>query len=158
MLMPRDRDAWTGSFGITWPAAPWARGKLDARKAEADAEIEAARARQRAAENRVRLAVQEAYVRVQTAQQRAELLETTVVPQSGHTLEVSRVAYQTDRVDFLAVIDNQRTLLDAQLAYYRALSDRDQAVADLERAIGTDVTRPDAVVPTPSPAPSREGR
>ena len=39
-----------------------------------------------------------------------------VIPQSQQTLEVSRVAYQTDRVDFLALIDNQRTVLDARVA------------------------------------------
>lgn len=144
MLMPRDMDAWTATVGITWPRAPWARGRLDARKAEATAEIQAARARQRVAENAVRLAVQQAYVRVKAAEQRAALLRTTVVPQSRQTLEVSRSAYQTDRVDFLALLDNQRMLLDAQLNYYRALSDLEQALADLERAVGVDI-RPDMI-------------
>ncbi len=139
MLMPRDRDAWTASIGITWPGAPWARGRLDARVAEARAEIEAAAARQRAVESAIRLVVQEAYVRAESAARRAALLRTSIVPQSEQTLEVSRIAYQTDRVDFLALIDNQRVLLDAQLAYYRALSDLEQAMADLERAVGTEL-------------------
>jgi outer membrane protein TolC len=54
-------------------------------------------------------------------------------------MEVSRVAYQTDRVDFQALIDNQRVLLDVNLEYFRALSDFTQALADLERAIGADL-------------------
>jgi outer membrane protein TolC len=90
-------------------------------------------------ENAVRLAVQEAYVRAKSAQDRAVLLRTTIKPQSQQTLEVSRVAYQTDRVDFQALIDNQRVLLDVNLDYFRALSDFTQALADLERAVGTDV-------------------
>ncbi|MBI2829257.1 MAG: TolC family protein [Acidobacteria bacterium] len=139
MLMPRDRDSWTASVGITWPTAPWARGRLDARVAEATADIEAARARERAVESAIRLAVQDAYVRVQSAAQRAALLRTSIVPQSEQTLEVSRVAYQADRVDFLALIDNQRVLLDVQLAYYGAVSDLEQAIADLERAVGTQL-------------------
>jgi cobalt-zinc-cadmium efflux system outer membrane protein len=139
MLMPRDRDAWTANVGITWPNAPWSRGRLDARVAEARAEIDAAAARQRAVENAIRFAVQESYVRVQSAAQRAALLRTTILPQSEQTLEVSRIAYQTDRVDFLALIDNQRVLLDAQLAYYRAISDLEQAIADLERAVGSEL-------------------
>jgi outer membrane protein TolC len=138
-LMPRDRDSWSASVGITWPNAPWSRGRLDARVAEAGADIEAARARERAVENAIRYAVQEAYVRVQSAARRAALLRTSIVPQSEQTLEVSRVAYQADRVDFLALIDNQRVLLDVQLAYYRAVSDLEQAIADLERAVGTDL-------------------
>ncbi|MGE3511872.1 MAG: TolC family protein [Vicinamibacterales bacterium] len=138
-LMPRDRDSWTASVGITWPAAPWARGRLDARAAEATADIQALHAQERAVENAIRFAVQEAYVRVQAAAQRAALLRTSIVPQSEQTLEVSRVAYQADRVEFLALIDNQRVLLDVQLAYYRAVSDLEQAIADLERAVGTDL-------------------
>jgi outer membrane protein TolC len=140
MLLPRERDAWTGSIGITWPTAPWARGKLDAQRAEMTSQVEAARAKQRAALNGIRLAVQEAYIRVKTAEQRAALARTTVIPQATQTLEASRVAYQTDRVDFLALIDNQRTLLQSQLSYYRALSDLAQARADLERAVGADLT------------------
>lgn len=140
MLMPQGRDAWMGKVGITWPNAPWSRGRLNAQRAEATAEIAAASARVRAVETQLRLAVQQAYVRVKSAEQRAALLRTTVVPQSQQTLEVSRVAYQTDRVDFLAIIDNERVRLDAQLDYYRALSDLEQALAELERAIGTDIT------------------
>jgi len=139
MLMPRMTDAWMGRVGITWPRAPWSRGKIDARVAEHTAAIQAAKARVQAMENMVRLAVQEAYVRAKSAQDRAALLRTTVVPQSQQTLEVSRVAYQTDRVDFQALIDNERVLLDAQLDYFRALSDFTQALADLERAVGNDL-------------------
>src|SRR2546428_517627 len=140
MLQPNQTDAWLGKVAVTWPRAPWSRGRIDARVAEATAAVETAKARQRAMENALRLAVQEAYVRVKAAEQRAALLKTTILPQSQQTLEVSRVAYQTDRVDFLALLDNERTLLNAQLDYYRAVSDFDQALADLERAIGTEIS------------------
>ena len=139
LLMPNQTDAVLARVGITWPNAPWSRGKIDARIAEQTAAVDAAKARESAMENRVRLAVQEAYVRAKSAQARAALLRTTILPQSRQTLEVSRVAYQTDRVDFQSVLDNERMLLDAQLAYFRALSDFTQAVGDLERAVGTDL-------------------
>lgn len=139
MLMPRMTDAWMGRVGITWPKAPWSRGKIDARVAEQTAAVQAAKARTQVLENMVRLAVQEAYVRATAAQERAVLLRTTIKPQSQQTLEVSRVAYQTDRVDFQALIDNQRVLLDVNLDYFRALSDFTQALADLERAVGIDL-------------------
>jgi outer membrane protein TolC len=132
-------DAWMGRVGITWPKAPWSRGKIDARVAEHTGAIQAVKARTQAMENMVRLAVQDAYVRAKSAQDRAALLRTTIKPQSQQTLEVSRVAYQSDRVDFQALIDNQRVLLDVNLDYFRALSDFTQALADLERAVGTDL-------------------
>ena len=141
MLMPREAGAWTASAGMTWPNAPWSRGKLNAQKAEATANVDAATAQVRVVERQIRQAVHEAYVRVQGAGQRASLLRTTILPQSEQTLEVSRIAYQTDRVDFLALIDNQRALLDAQLNYYQALSDRELALADLSRAVGVEIPR-----------------
>jgi cobalt-zinc-cadmium efflux system outer membrane protein len=140
MLAPRDRDAWMGTFGITWPTAPWSRGKLDAQRAEASAQVDAARARQHATATRIRLAVLDAYVRVKTAEQRVALLRASVIPQSEQTLESSRIAYQSNRVDFLSLIENQRTLLESRLNYYRALSDLAQARADLERATGVEIT------------------
>jgi hypothetical protein len=42
-------------------------------------------------------------------------------------------------VDFQALIDNERVLLDVNLDYFRALSDFTQALADLERAVGADL-------------------
>jgi len=135
---------------MTWPNAPWSRGRLDAQKAETTANVDAAAAHVRVVERQIRQAVHEAYVRVQAAGQRAALLRTTILPQSEQTLEVSRVAYQADRLDFLALIDSQRTLLDARLSYFRALSDRELALADLSRAIGADI--PDVT----SPPPTRE--
>jgi outer membrane protein TolC len=139
MLVPRMSDAWTARLAITWPKAPWSRGKIDARVAAQTAAVQTAKARTQTMENAVRLAVQEAYIRAKSAQDRAALLRTTIKPQSQHTLEVSRVAYQTDRVDFQSLIDNERVLLDVNLDYFRALSDFAQALADLERAVGTEL-------------------
>jgi outer membrane protein TolC len=139
LLMPHQTDAWLARVGITWPSAPWSRGKISAHVTEQIAASETAKARARATQNMVRLAVQEAYVHARSAQERAALLRTTILPQAQQTLDVSRIAYQTDRVDFQTVMDNQRMLLEAQLGYVRALSDFEQATADLERAIGADL-------------------
>lgn len=140
MLMPRHGDAWMATIGVTWPTSPWSRGRLDAERAEATAEIAAARARVAATENALRLAVQQACVRARSAEQRAAMLRTTIVPQSEQALEVSRAAYQTGRLDVLAVIENERLRLAAHLDYYRALSDMERALADLERTVGTEIT------------------
>jgi outer membrane protein TolC len=140
--MPREAGAWTASIGMTWPNAPWSRGRFDAQKAEAAAGIEAASAQVRAVERQIREAVHEAYIRAQTATQRASLLQSTILPQSEHVLEVSRVAYQSGRADFLSLIDGERALLAARLNYYQALSNRELALADLSRAVGIEIPQP----------------
>jgi len=136
MLQPHQTDAWLGKVSVTWPGAPWSKAVIDARAAEATATTKAVEADTAAAEVRIRLAVSDAYARVKAAEARAALLRTTLLPQSRQTLDGSRVAYQADRLDFLAVIENERTLLDAQLAYERGLTEWRRAMTDLEQAVG----------------------
>lgn len=136
MLQPRQTDAWMARLSVTWPGAPWSRGAITARTAEATAAVTAAQADVAADAVRVREAIADAYVRVKGAEQRAALLRTTLVPQSRQALEASRIAYEADRLDFLAVLENERALLDAQLTYDRVLSDWRSAMTDLERAVG----------------------
>ena len=31
LVMPNQTDAWLGKVGVTWPSAPWSRGRIDAR-------------------------------------------------------------------------------------------------------------------------------
>jgi outer membrane protein TolC len=153
MLLPNDTDGVLAKVGVTWPNAPWSRGRIDARVAEQSAAATAARSRERAMENTVRLAVQEAYVRVQAAQERALLTRTTILPQAQQGFEVSRAAYQADRGDFQSVLDAERSLLDTRLDFFRTLADFSQALADLERAVGIELP-----AGTIQPVASSEGR
>jgi outer membrane protein, heavy metal efflux system len=142
MLMPRMTDAWTASVGINWPNAPWARSGATARIAEAAAAVSAAVARRAAIENELRGALQQAYVRVAAAERQAALLETTLLPQARQALDASRIAYQGDRVEFQAVLDSERTLVEMELARVQAQVDLLLAWSDLERATGTSLRGP----------------
>ena len=140
MLMPGDAGAFTAGVGITWNNAPWARGRNVLAEDEARLRVAAAKAGYDSAVNALRLMVQEAVIRVESAASRAALLRTSLVPQSTQALDISRIGYQTDRGELLTIIDNQRMLAAARLGYYRALADLEQARADLERAIGSTAT------------------
>jgi outer membrane protein, heavy metal efflux system len=150
MVMPGEGDTWTAQVAITWPRAPWARRGIDARVAEARQAVAAARARYAAIENEILLAVQEAYVRVKTAERRITLLRTSIVPQVEQTFAVLRAAYQADRTELLSVLDIQRLLLETSLDHVQASATFSGAVAELARAVGTDL---DAhIVPTTPPS------
>jgi outer membrane protein TolC len=141
-LMPRSAGAWTATVGMTWPNAPWSRRRLDAAKAEAIAEIAAAKARQQVVVAAIGSAIQDAYIRATAARTRASMLRDSVIPQMQQLLDGARLAYQSERGDVAAVVEVQRMLLDAQLDYFRALSDQQQARADLERGVGADLPTP----------------
>jgi cobalt-zinc-cadmium efflux system outer membrane protein len=139
MLMPRNRDAWTASISVSWPDAPWSKGRTAAAIAEASADVAAARARYDAAAASLRLMVQEAWVRAAAAAARADLLKGSVLPQANHALEAAQIGYQGDRGGLLSVIESQRAAVDAELDYYGALADVERARADLERAVGVPI-------------------
>lgn len=141
MLMPGEAGAFTAGVGIRWNNAPWSRGRNDLAEQGAGLAVTASRAGYDAAVSNLNLMVQEAYIRVESAAARASLLRTSLVPQSSQALDVSRVGYQSDRGEFLDIIDNQRLLAAARLGYYRALADLEQARADLDRAVGLTASR-----------------
>ncbi len=77
-----------------------------------------------------------AAIRLDTARQRAALIETTVMPHVEHSLEVARVAYATNRGEFTDLIDTERVLLSARMDAIAAQTDVERALSELERAIG----------------------
>jgi outer membrane protein TolC len=154
MVMPHQSDAVLLQGSISWPAAPWSRKKVDLHVEESHARVAAAQARVDALENEARLAVEAAYLRAKTAEQRQALFRTTVLPQSRQTLDLSRISYQTGQGDVLAMLDNERMLLNGELAYYKALTEFQQAIAELERATGAELPA-GSVVDVPTEAVGR---
>jgi outer membrane protein TolC len=136
MVDPRGAGAWTARGAITWPNAPWSRGRLDAAVEAQQRRLGAAIARRDAAAAAIRRGVREAELRVEAARQRVTLLETTVVPHVEHAFDVSQVAYAANRGDFLEVIGGHRALLQARVELQAARAELEVAFATLELAMG----------------------
>jgi len=62
-----------------------------------------------------------------------------LVPKAEELLGASETAYAAETIDFLSLIDAQRTLLDFQLQYERAVTDNQQKLAELEMLAGTQL-------------------
>jgi outer membrane protein, heavy metal efflux system len=127
MLMPGDAGAWTARAGLTWPNAPWARGRLDAAIDAQTKRLAAATARREAAVAGVRRSVREAAVKLAAAERRAQLIEKTVLPHLEHVFELSHTAYTAGTGDFAEVLESRRLLVAAEI-------DRASARADVYRA------------------------
>jgi outer membrane protein TolC len=65
-----------------------------------------------------------------------ELFRDEIIPQASQSVESALVGYQTDKVDFLTLINNQITLFNYDLDYYRVLSDYNKDIASLEFLTG----------------------
>jgi outer membrane protein TolC len=136
MLMPGDAGALTVRGGITWPNAPWSRGRLTSALDTQAKRVEAVKAQRDVVSARVRHAVRAAAIRVAAAERRLRLMQSTVLPQIEHALDVARVAYTGGAGAFIDVLESRRLLLVTQLEYAEARASVDRAFADLESAVG----------------------
>ncbi len=67
------------------------------------------------------------------------LYEDTLIPRAQEMLEASETAYQAGTVDFLSLIDAQRTLLEFKLSYEREYTRNMQKMAALEMLTGKEL-------------------
>lgn len=134
-----DMDAWGG--GVSFSVPIWLGKKQaqearerDHRAASAEKSLEAMRAM-------VRFQVQDAVLKIQTTERRIQLLEKLLLPKAEEALQALIAAYSTSRTDFVSLIESRRTLQDLQLGLEQARTEREQRLADLERATGSLLER-----------------
>lgn len=83
--------------------------------------------------------VEAAYQRWMSARQTIALFRRGVIDQSETNLGVMRQAYTLGELRLLDVLNEQRRLIETELAYIDARTELTEAAADLERTVGTDL-------------------
>ncbi|MFC2088198.1 TolC family protein, partial [Calditrichota bacterium] len=61
----------------------------------------------------------------------SDLYQNGILPQAQQALESAIAAYRTDKVDFITLLNNQLTLLNHEMEYYKILSDHNSNLSDL---------------------------
>ena len=77
------------------------------------------------------------------------LYRDVLVPRAEELLGASEAAYTAGTVDFLSLLDAERTLLDYLLQRERAWTNRRQRLAQLEMLVGADLSRAGAATESP---------
>lgn len=113
--------------------------KYDYRLKEAMASLNSSKSRLDGLKNQVSFELNQAYIKVETARRVIELYETGILPQARLSFESALINYETGKVDFLTLLENQRVLKKTRIEHLRALVDYRVRVADLERVVGEDV-------------------
>jgi outer membrane protein TolC len=131
---PAEHDTFIGVTVPVWSLFKGAGGEWKG----AGKDVEAAEAMYQTQKNEVLLAVHEAHAKVTTAEHAVRTYDTLILPQSNQQVEIALAAYEAGREEFLSLIDAQRTLKNAQMAYYEVKADYEIGLADLRRAIGGD--------------------
>lgn len=133
-LHTRDgQNAWIGSIGINIPL--W-RKKLHAGKAQAQVRLNASRANYHSIRNNTKAMINELYLEIKTLEEQAGLFRKTLLPQAEQSVKASEIGYIAGKVDFLNVLDSERTILQLKTGYQKLITDREKSIARLERIVG----------------------
>lgn len=133
-----DFRGWSVIAGITLPFAPWTLGKASGRVEEATATVNRSASAYRSSRSMVLASVRDLYSRVRSAQQRLRRYRISLLPEARESLRASFTAYQTGKADYLMMIDASRMSIDLSMEALMARMEFEQALAELERAVGDD--------------------
>jgi cobalt-zinc-cadmium efflux system outer membrane protein len=125
------------TFGISLPlrTSRSNQGNVEA----AAARTSGARLHREYLERTIPLEVEAAYQRWTVATSSLETLRNGVINPSTANLAVIREAYKSGQLRLLDVLNEQRRLVDAQLAYIDVQADAARSWAEVQRAIGGDL-------------------
>ena len=115
------------------------RDKLDAGVREARRRLTAQRRKRTDTANNLAAELKMTLYQFRQAGRRAELYRDSLVPRVTQSFHATRKAYAAGKAGFSDFVDTQRTLLEFQLIYQRALTDRATALAKLERLVGQEI-------------------
>lgn len=118
-------------------------GRHAAAVREARASLAGAEAERDAARDRVDREIESATAMFRETRHEAELVADQVVPATERSLAAVRVAYESGRGDFLALLNAVRDLHRARLSLIQATAGTHQAYADLRRALAVDAGGPE---------------
>lgn len=137
--MKEGTDQWAAMIGINIPLAPWAIGKYSGKIEESELNVRSGEQSLLDMQNMVRAEVSESYAKVQSRWQQIDRYQQTILPQAEQSLQSTLAAYQTDKADFLSLLDTYRLVQMFKMEYYMVVGEYFGSLATLERAVGSDI-------------------
>ena len=107
--------------------------------------------------NTTELAIRKHHFGMARARRSIALHRHSLLPQAMQALDAASTAYQTAQVDFVTLLDAERTLLRIQLGEQEALRDYRTHLAELDKALGSVAARKPLVLDDISSPPSEGG-
>jgi len=136
-LKNSEKDEVVVMFGVNLPI--W-RESYKAGQLQAKADMAKASQQKTQTENTLAARAAQVLYEFEDSRRKRELYGDTLAPKAQQLLAASEVAYKAGTVDFLSLIDAQRTLLNFKLLYERAGADNQQRLAELEMLAGAELT------------------
>jgi outer membrane protein TolC len=90
-------------------------------------------------ENTIIARAEQALYDFEDSDRKRKLYGDILIPKAEELLGASETAYKAGTIDFLSFINAQQKLLEFQLHYERAMTDKQQELAKLEMLVGTEL-------------------
>ncbi|MEX1028093.1 MAG: TolC family protein [Candidatus Paceibacterota bacterium] len=148
------RDAYSLTLGVNLPVY---KRKLDAAVNEARFRTAQSSQQYDATWDAIRADIEKLHAVAVEHQRVLEILNTAILQKAEQTFDLSIEAYRVDRIGFQQLIDNYEALLRFRIDRHFRVTSREQAIAQLERALGCAVATSQPVlepVPDELAAPS----
>ena len=116
----------------------WYGSKLNPMVREAAAEQSMAASERDAAIVETRSKVYTMASEIEQSDRMLKLYKEVLIPQANEDVSAGLAAYETGAGDFLTLVESRRTLFDLELNYYKTLSMREKAVAELGAMSGKE--------------------
>ena len=127
-------DFISGMFSISLPIFA---GRKQSKKVEQTRlEINAATEQYNTLKNDIYFEVSDLYTQIEQNSELLPLFAEGIIPQASQSLQSAISGYQVNKVDFLTLLDNQLTLFNYEMDYYRVLSEYRQQISRLEWVVG----------------------
>ena len=115
---------------------PFWFGKYKAEKREAEKRYDAAKQALSDRENMLLAELEAELQQLSEVKRRLELYGETLLPKARQAFEVTESSYKADRSTILDLIDSERTLLEIERNFWRAVADHYQATIRLQTLTG----------------------
>ena len=140
-LMPGARDSGKDPVILMFSMnLPLWRKSYRAAELQAEANMRRARQRKTQTENTIIAHAERAVYDFDDSARKIKLYGDILIPKAEELLNVSETAYKGGTLDFLSLIDAQRTFLEYELNHERAVTDNLQSLAQLEMLAGAELT------------------
>jgi outer membrane protein TolC len=115
------------------------RDSYKAAEIQAKADVRKTRQQKTETENTLIARVERVLYDFEDSERKRRLYADILVPKAQELVGASESAYQGGTIDFLSLIDAQRTLLKFELLRERAVTDNQQKLAELEMLVGSEL-------------------
>ena len=129
---------WDLMLAFSLPFWFWTKQRYKVK--EAIANLEEAKQAYEMMKNKVLFETKDLFTKVEIAKNKIKLYKTNLIPILEASIESSLVGFRSGKGDLMMLLDTERMLIETKMSYYKALVEYNMNLADLERAVGVNLS------------------